>query len=428
MIRLSPVLVLLPLLVLPAAVRAGPEDPEWTREKTDALVDLAREYGGLVSLPGKAAAKDAILERAAALGAPGPRDVKRIVKELFEVAREGPRSDGKSECTAKYEPFPGTYYLAGGGNGKGVFFGLHGGGPGVGDGRTARSLWGGATGKGLIGVFPTANLPDRPTTWQSPEVQGFVMAILREIKRTWRVDTNRIYLAGHSLGGSGAWDIGPKYADLFAAISPNAGGCHGSTIGTEGAVLPGGFLANLFDTPIFFTHYDRDPRVAVADARAAAKELDALEKEHPDGYEHVYVEGEGEEHGFPPGGETGKILSWLVRHERDPYPEKVVWEPNFPAKHLFFWLRKRPVFVSTSRTTRLVASCRKNRVEIEGQQTRGLSVLLAERMFDGDEPVTVVVNGETRYEGVPAVDPRALLESILENIDPEQVFAYRIDL
>jgi hypothetical protein len=57
-----------------------------------------------------------------------------------------------------------------------------------------------------------------------------------------------------------------------------------------------------------------------------------------------------------------------------------------------------------------------------------LSILLADEMFDVRRPVTVVANGKTVYEDVPRLDPAALLESILENIDPEQVFTYRIDL
>jgi dienelactone hydrolase len=194
----------------------------------------------------------------------------------------------------------------------------------VGDGGSARGQWGGAAGRGLIGVFPTANLPDRETTWYSTEVEGFVIAILKELKRTYKIDTNRIYCAGHSLGGSGSWHIGLRHADVFAGVSPNAGGLRAVNTG-DLVELPGGFIANLFNTPIFFTHYDKDPRVGVADARAAARELAALEKEHPGGYEHVYIEGKGVNHGFPPGGNAKKIINWLTKRKRDPYPKTGSW-------------------------------------------------------------------------------------------------------
>ena len=39
----------------------------------------------------------------------------------------------------------------------------------------------------------------------------------------YRVDTNRIYLTGASLGGSGTWYLAVKYPDKFAAIAPMSG-------------------------------------------------------------------------------------------------------------------------------------------------------------------------------------------------------------
>ena len=68
------------------------------------------------------------------------------------------------------------------------------------------------------------------------------------------------------------------------------------------------------------------------------------------------------------------------------------------------------------------------RREIEGTNLFGLSVMLADEMIDPEQPVTVVVNGETMYSGLVERRPAAVLESILENLDPQQVFAYQVDL
>jgi hypothetical protein len=410
--------------VLPA--RAGPAGPEppWDEAKTEALRALAREYAGKTDPQGK----DEVLDRARALGPIPDKPQKDVVKALFAVAREGPKSEGKSTCTAKFPRFPGTYQLSGTGGGrKGVFIGLHGGGPGVGEGGSAAGQWGGATGKGLIGVFPTANLEGRETTWQSPDVEAFVIAVLAELKRAFPIDTNRVYIAGHSLGGSGAYHIGLRHADLFAAVSPNAGGCHGVEVKPGEFEVPGGFVANLLNTGCFITHYDQDPRVGVGDSRAVARELDALSKEHPGGYDHVYVEGKGVNHGFPPRGDPSTIISWMTRHVRVPYPKKVVWEPANPEKRLFYWLRMASPF-GGSRNGRIVASIADNVVDIRGVATMGLSVLLAEEMFDPRSPLTIRLEGKVVFSGLLSRDPRALLESVMENIDPAQVFAYRADL
>ncbi len=39
----------------------------------------------------------------------------------------------------------------------------------------------------------------------------------------YRIDDDRIYLTGHSMGGHGTWHIGSLYPDRFAAIGPSAG-------------------------------------------------------------------------------------------------------------------------------------------------------------------------------------------------------------
>lgn len=419
--------LLLAAAATPVLAKDPPADPEWTSKQTALLVEIAREYLAVLN-DDSTSRRDEILTRARALGHVSSRRMKEVEKALFKVARSGPKSDGKGECTATFPRFPGTYYLSGGGNRKGVFIGLHGGAPGIGSGRSAQSLWGGASSKGLIGVFPTANLPGMKKTWQTPVVNEFVLAILRELKRTWKIDTNRVYVAGHSLGGSGAWHIGLRYADLWAGVSPNAGGLHGWEPTAGDAQLPGGFIANLYNTPLFVTHFDQDPRVGVADARAASKELAELKAEFPEGYEHVYIEGEGKSHGFPKGGSPAEIITWLTKSKRDPYPKKIVWEPTWPQKRTFFWLRKARPAPGRGRSMRIVATIEKNRVALTGSELRGVSVFLAEKMFDSKKPVTVVVNGEERFSDIIRRDPAALVESIVENIDPAQVFAYRIDL
>lgn len=55
-----------------------------------------------------------------------------------------------------------------------------------------------------------------------------LLALLDEVGRKHRVDTNRVYLTGLSMGGYGTWSLGVKYPERFAAIAPICGG--GETI------------------------------------------------------------------------------------------------------------------------------------------------------------------------------------------------------
>jgi predicted peptidase len=65
----------------------------------------------------------------------------------------------------------------------------------------------------------------------SPQVPGGqvwnphgVKALVDELIKTHRVDTNRIYLTGISMGGFGTWDTIFEYPDVFAAAAPVCGG------------------------------------------------------------------------------------------------------------------------------------------------------------------------------------------------------------
>ncbi|MCX7003531.1 MAG: prolyl oligopeptidase family serine peptidase [bacterium] len=49
-------------------------------------------------------------------------------------------------------------------------------------------------------------------------------ALVQTIIKTYRVDTNRLYLTGLSMGGFGTWNMAMAYPRLFAAIAPVCGG------------------------------------------------------------------------------------------------------------------------------------------------------------------------------------------------------------
>ncbi|MGB8657018.1 MAG: prolyl oligopeptidase family serine peptidase [Candidatus Zixiibacteriota bacterium] len=49
------------------------------------------------------------------------------------------------------------------------------------------------------------------------------LEVLELVKRDFPIDTTRIYLTGHSMGGHGTWHIALSHPDLFAAAAPEAG-------------------------------------------------------------------------------------------------------------------------------------------------------------------------------------------------------------
>jgi len=58
------------------------------------------------------------------------------------------------------------------------------------------------------------------TGWQVEVIKG----MLTDLKKKYRVDNDRVYLTGLSMGGFGTWNMAEKFPDEFAAIAPICGG------------------------------------------------------------------------------------------------------------------------------------------------------------------------------------------------------------
>jgi len=58
------------------------------------------------------------------------------------------------------------------------------------------------------------------TGWQVEVLKG----MLENLKQKYRVDNDRVYLTGLSMGGFGTWNYSVKYPDDLAAIAPICGG------------------------------------------------------------------------------------------------------------------------------------------------------------------------------------------------------------
>ena len=71
--------------------------------------------------------------------------------------------------------------------------------------------------------------PDFPFILVSPQspVRGWnpdkLNALLDEVIRKYRVDKDRVYLTGASMGGSGTWALAAEHPEKFAAIAPLCG-------------------------------------------------------------------------------------------------------------------------------------------------------------------------------------------------------------
>jgi predicted peptidase len=80
-------------------------------------------------------------------------------------------------------------------------------------------------------------------------------ALTDQLERRYRIDKDREYLTGLSMGGFGTWDLAAAQPGRFAAIAPICGG---------GSWIKAWMLAK---TPIWATHGDADPVVPIDETR-----------------------------------------------------------------------------------------------------------------------------------------------------------------
>lgn len=113
---------------------------------------------------------------------------------------------------------------------------------------------------------PLASTGDAATRRIREFSEQDVLEVLRRMKAAYNVDESRIYLMGHSMGAIGAWYLGSKYSQVWAAIVAFSG--TGATTLAE----------NMKAIPQFVVHGDADNTVNVAGSRtmvAALKKLNA---------------------------------------------------------------------------------------------------------------------------------------------------------
>lgn len=98
------------------------------------------------------------------------------------------------------------------------------------------------------------------------ETDNWFEPLFKEISEKYRIDTNRIYLTGYSLGGSGTWYLATRYPGRFAAIAPISGFTSHNAFISRNA-------GRLKDMPIWAFHGKMDMTVPFEETERMVKKL-----------------------------------------------------------------------------------------------------------------------------------------------------------
>lgn len=99
--------------------------------------------------------------------------------------------------------------------------------------------------------------------WAETYMLEALEGLLSDVAEKYRINPDRVYLTGLSMGGFGTWHLAARYPDKFAAMAPICGG---------GNVYEAGAMKNI---PAWVFHGARDPVVQLEQSKEM---VEALEK------------------------------------------------------------------------------------------------------------------------------------------------------
>ena len=267
-----------------------------------------------------------------------------------------------------------------------------------------------------------------------PQVEGYKYLALRAPNDSWNgfydsyvpplitnliqqfallgdVDTNKIYLIGYSHGGYGAFYIGPKIPDRFAAIHVSA------AAPTSGTISP----LTLRNTRFTFMIGENDNAYGRRErCQNFAKEIAELKKSSPKDFpvEMEFKKGFG--HGGLP--DRDKIKE-LYPYTRNVVPKHLTWAMTDEVQHYFFWLScSKP-----GKGKSIDANIAGNTIHITTKQVPQFNLFLDDRLIRFAEPVIIELNGvQSKVEARPSF--KTLCQSMIDRNDPELAFSCQIPL
>ncbi len=144
--------------------------------------------------------------------------------------------------------------------------------------------------------------------WSDPESWWdvvFLGALLDEAGERYRIDPDRIYVTGLSMGGFGTWDLLVKFPDRFAAAVPVCGG--GNPL----------LASRIRHIPVWVFHGALDDTVPVRRSREMVEALRAA-----DAVEVRYTEYPDVGHdAWTPAYSNPEVYQWMLRHRRNRTPQ-----------------------------------------------------------------------------------------------------------
>ena len=178
-----------------------------------------------------------------------------------------------------------------------------------------------ATRFGYIVVAPAWGDEGQAEYHYSAAEHAAVLGSLRDACRRFSIDTDRVFLSGHSMGGDAAWDIGLAHPDLWAGIMPIV-------------ARSDRYVQLLWENAAYVPFYLVQGKL---DGDKSAHNGQYLDRYMTRGYNATVAEYQGRGHeNFSD--EIQNLFDWANRYRRDFFPHEFLCRSMRPWDNYFWWL------------------------------------------------------------------------------------------
>ncbi|MBN1590856.1 MAG: peptidase [Pirellulales bacterium] len=253
---------------------------------------------------------------------------------------------------------------------------------------------------GYIVIAPQWTIEAQQRYLYSAREHAAVLNALRDAMQRFSIDTDRVYLSGHSAGGDAAWDLGLAHPDLWAGVIPILANARRYCLH---------YWKNAKYVPFYFVGGEKDGAWLYNNA----SEFDRYLKR---GFDTTVVEflGRGREHYYD---EVLRIFDWMGRFKRNFYPREFTCDSMRPWDNFFWWVEVEGMPEKSSvepgnwpppRGTRPMetnaALLPSNGIRIRSGAS-GVTVWLSPKMVDFEQRVNITVDGREINRADPFIKP-----------------------
>jgi predicted esterase len=257
--------------------------------------------------------------------------------------------------------------------------------------------------------------------WQDSQSEN-IPAILNELKATYNVDENRVTMTGISDGGTGAYFFAFKQPTQWAAFLPYIG--HPGVLRSKQS--GGGYrlyFENLMNKPLYIVNGENDRLYPAESLRSFIQILQDVDVPHT----WTVIEEGGHNTSWLPDYQA-VIEQFKADNPRDPLPANIQWVADRTDRYnRNHWIEinemteaDRPSLLQVTRTG--------NQFEVDARGVNRFTLLLSPNAVDFELPLRVVVNGESKFDGMVEQSEETLLDYATQDLDRTMLFTAKLNV